>query len=64
MCEYCDKDRNDYPMKPCANGDMGAEAMLFKATDGPGIVFMVRNVAFGNFDIEYCPMCGRSLISG
>lgn len=63
MCEFCNrklpKDHEcgkDYPIRPCANGDLGVRAQYI---DGGVVLYKDRNTASGYFDINYCPICGR-----
>lgn len=65
MCEFCDrklpKDHEcgkDYPIHPCANGDLGVRAQYI---DGGIVLYKDRNTASGYFDINYCPICGRRI---
>lgn len=65
MCEFCDrklpKDHEcgkDYPIHPCANGDLGVRAQYI---DGGIILYKDRNTASGYFSINYCPICGRRI---
>ncbi len=57
MCEFCigktgkgTEIGKDYPIHPCANGDLG------------GIVlYRDLHTTSGYFDIHYCPICGRRI---
>lgn len=67
MCVFCmqlpDKKREygrEYPVRPCANGDLGVRAQYI---NGGIVLFVDHNVAGGYFDINYCPMCGRRIDS-
>lgn len=63
MCEFCmgktgkgTEIGKDYPVRPCANGDLGVRAQYL---DGGIVLYRDRNTASGYFDIHYCPICGR-----
>lgn len=65
MCEFCNRQLSenhecgkDYPIHPCANGDLGVRAQYL---DGGIILYKDWNTASGYFDINYCPICGRKL---
>lgn len=63
MCEFCMNNAGvdhecgkDYPIHPCANGDLGVRA---KYLDNGIVLFRDRHIASGYFDINFCPICGR-----
>lgn len=65
MCEFCMSKTGkgteigkDYPIHPCANGDLGVRAQYL---DGGIVLYRDRNTASGYFDIHYCPICGRRI---
>lgn len=65
MCEFCNGHLNDkmeigsdYPIKPCANGDLKVRA---KYMDGNIVLFKNLHTASGYFEINYCPICGRKI---
>lgn len=65
MCEFCMSNfgadhecGKDYPIHPCANGDLGVRAEYI---DGGIVLFKDHNMASGYFDINYCPICGRRI---
>ncbi len=65
MCEFCSrkllKDHEcgkDYPIHPCANGDLGVRAQYL---DGGIVLYKDRHIASGYFDVNYCPICGRRI---
>lgn len=65
MCEFCmgktgkgTEIGKDYPVRPCANGDLGVRAQYL---DGGIVLYRDRNTASGYFDINYCPICGRRI---
>lgn len=60
MCEYCEKGR---PLTPIAGGE-DVELSIAGGT----INLLIEYVMFGEggsveteYDIDYCPMCGRKL---
>lgn len=65
MCEFCNRQTvkghecgKDYPIQPCANGDLGVRAQYL---DGGIVLYKDCHLASGYFDINYCPICGRKI---
>ena len=65
MCKFCNSHLSkgveigeDYPIKPCANGDLKVRA---KYMDGGIVLFRNLHTASGYFDINFCPICGRKI---
>lgn len=65
MCNFCEQTTSkghecgkDYPIHPCAHGDLGVRAQYF---DKGIILFKDYNTASGYFDINFCPICGRKI---
>lgn len=64
-CEFCMQTTSKgheigkcYPIRPCANGDLGVRAQYL---DGGIVLFEDHLFASGYFDINYCPICGRKI---
>lgn len=65
MCEFCNRKLSeghecgkDYPIHPCANGDLGVRAQYL---DDGIVLYKDRHIASGYFDVNYCPICGRRI---
>ena len=71
-CKFCTGQGWDkvIRLKPCANGDYHADAVIMGDVSpegvetNMGIVISTYNRGMGFFDIKYCPICGRKLENG
>ncbi len=60
-CRYCQNHINKLTILPCGNGDLGARVELECGDDPVLQIYVSKDVAAGDIEINYCSMCGRKL---